>query len=509
MKKFLALALTLAVAMPAAADTGAAARAKAIAPFIDGQTFAVARVDVKKLNAAGLIGAFGPYEGIDVAGAKELQTQADQWLSDFAAAGGREVYVVFSLTDVPNAPVVIVPLGEKADAKALGDLLKKPLGFWGGSRGEKIGGAVVAGNDAAKARLRSLKPADRPELAAALDAAGDGAAQVALIPPPDLIRVFGEMMPTLPKEVGGAPSKPLTRGLKWAAVGLDLAPGIALRLTAQAADAASAEALKEALAKALKALGEQKAVRAALPDIDKILGAAPEVAGDRVTLALDEKQAHALLGPLVRQSVRLAARAEFSKHLRQLALAAISYADRHETRLPAVANFGKEGKPLLSWRVHLLPYLGEEKLYKEFHLDEPWDSEHNKKLIEKMPEVYRGTSRKLNEAGKTVYLAPVGKNVAFTGGPTGRRFPTEFSDGTANTILLVQADEAHAVVWTKPDDLAVDPAKPHEGLGRESGSFVVVTADDSVHFLRPAISKETLWAAFTPGGDEVLGSDWD
>jgi hypothetical protein len=510
MHKFLALALALTVVVPAAADTGAGARAKAIAPFIDDQTFAVARLDLTKLNAAALVGASGPYEGIDEAGAKALQAGVERWLGDFAKAGGRDLYVVFSLADVPSVPVVIVPLGDKADAKALGDLLKTPMGPWGGWAGEKIGGAVVAGSDEAKARLRSLKPADRPDLGAAFAAAGDGPAQVALIPPPHLVRVVDEMMPALPKEVGGGSGKPLVRGLKWAALGLGGAPAMSPRLTVQSPDAASAKALNDALGKALKAIGEQKALRAVLPEFDKLFGSlAPEVVRDQVVLSLDDKQTRALMEPAVRHFVRVAARAEFSRHLRQLALATITYADQHETRLPAVANFDKGGKALLSWRVHLLPYLGEQELYKEFHLDEPWDSDHNKKLLDRMPRVFRGRSQKLNEAGKTVYLAPVGKNAAFTGGATGRHFPTEFADGTSNTILLVQVDEAHAVEWTRPEDLAVDPAKPHQGLGRESGGFMVALADGSVHFVPLTVSKETLWAAFTPGGDELLGRDWD
>src|SRR5947207_661102 len=49
---------------------------------------------------------------------------------------------------------------------------------------------------------------------------------------------------------------------------------------------------------------------------------------------------------------------------------------------------GKDGKPLLSWRVAILPYLAEKKLYDEFKLDEPWDSKHNIKLLEKMPKPY-------------------------------------------------------------------------------------------------------------------------
>jgi hypothetical protein len=193
--------------------------------------------------------------------------------------------------------------------------------------------------------------------------------------------------------------------------------------------------------------------------------------------------------------------------LTKLALASHQYADGHGGAFPAAANFDKGGKPLLSWRVHLLPLLGEEKLYKEFHLDEPWDSDHNKKLVARMPGVYQGASRRMNAAGKTLFLAPVGKDVAFSGGAKGRTF-AEFQDGTSNTILFVLADDAHAVEWTRPEDLKIDLDKPDAGLARTPGGLLVALADGSVRFLKPTTSKETLRAAFTIAGGEKMGKDW-
>jgi hypothetical protein len=74
-------------------------------------------------------------------------------------------------------------------------------------------------------------------------------------------------------------------------------------------------------------------------------------------------------------------------HLKQLALAILNFADRNK-RFPAVGSFDASGQPLLSWRVHVLPYLDEAELYKQFRLDEPWDSPHNSQLISKMPEAF-------------------------------------------------------------------------------------------------------------------------
>jgi len=511
MHKPLVIALTLALVLPAAAaDNDAETHAKTIAPFLDEQTFAVVRLDLTKAKAGDLLAAFGPFTGMEAAGAKDLETALDRWLGDFAKAGGREVYLVFSLADVPDFPFVVVPLAEGADADKIADLLKIGFGPLGGRPGEKRGSAVFAGSPAAGDRLRSLKPAARPELATAFAAAGDGIVQAAVIPPPHLARVFDEMMPVLPKEAGGGPSKPLTHGLKWAALGLDAPPKMTLRLTIQSPDAASAKAFNDALGKLLKALGELKEVREALPQFEKLAPMVQSaVEGDRLALSLEREKGLAVVEPLVRRAVQVAGRRGAASNLRQLVLAVHNYADGHKGYFPPVASSDKAGKPLLSWRVHLLPSLGQEQLYKEFHLDEPWDSEHNKKLIAKMPDVFRGPNPRLNEQGKTVYLAPVGKDVAFTGNATGRRMPAEFLDGTSNTILFVEADDAHAVEWTRPEDLKVDLDKPHAGLGQRWGRFVVATADGYVHFLKPTISKQTLRYAFEVNDGQPLGSDWD
>ena len=49
---------------------------------------------------------------------------------------------------------------------------------------------------------------------------------------------------------------------------------------------------------------------------------------------------------------------------------------------PPAYSVDKDGRPLHSWRVLLLPYLDEEELYKQLRLDEPWDSPHNKAVFD-------------------------------------------------------------------------------------------------------------------------------
>ncbi|MCL4191413.1 MAG: DUF1559 domain-containing protein, partial [Thermoguttaceae bacterium] len=101
----------------------------------------------------------------------------------------------------------------------------------------------------------------------------------------------------------------------------------------------------------------------------------------------------ALLLPAVQAAREAARRSQSMNNLKQIGLAMHNYYDSYRT-LPAQANYDPQGKPLLSWRVQLLPFLEQQALYAQFHQDEPWDSAHNKTLIDKMPPVYRSASSK-------------------------------------------------------------------------------------------------------------------
>jgi hypothetical protein len=496
----------LVLSAPAPAEDFGAARAKALAPYIDEQTVAVVRIDLAKLDADELFKLLREVGGLDADDEKELKPPVAGWLGAFKKAGGRELNYVFGLAG-RGEPFVVVPLGEGADAKALDGLLNNnnvaPLGAR-----MRLRGALVAGDKDLVDHIRKMKPADRPELAKAFAAAGDGAVQAVLMPPPQLVKLIDEKAPGLPKELGGGSTRPFTQSIQWAALGLDAPPKLAVRLTVQSPSDDAAKVLNESGVGLLKAVTSLKEVRAALPGIDKAAAlVSPVREGSRLAQTWDDKQAGEALAPLVRWATTEAVRTPASNNLHQLLIAAHNYADTNGGTLPAFANFDKAGKPLLSWRVHLLPYLDQDALYKEFHLDEPWDSEHNKKLIAKMPAVFRGRNGKLNEQGKTTFLAPTGKGTAWPG-TTAMRFPAGFPDGTSNTILLVLADDAHAVEWTKPEDLKIDPDKPHAGLGKRAGAFLVGMADGSPRAVKPTVSKETLRNAFDPADGNPLGDDW-
>src|SRR5207253_5726964 len=133
------------------------------------------------------------------------------------------------------------------------------------------------------------------------------------------------------------------------------------------------------------------------------------LAGDRVEINVTEEVLLAAALPLAKKVTESAGREELTNNLKQIAIAFHNYASAHRDHFPAAAIYSKDGKPLLSWRVALLPYLEQDNLYKQFKLDEPWDSEHNKKLIARMPKVFASSpDPKLTAAGKTTFVVPVG-----------------------------------------------------------------------------------------------------
>jgi hypothetical protein len=198
----------------------------------------------------------------------------------------------------------------------------------------------------------------------------------------------------------------------------------------------------------------------------------------------------------------LAQRTHCLNNLKQIGLALHNYHDVYG-KFPAVANFDKQGKPLLSWRVHLLPYLEQDALYKQFHLDEPWDSENNKKLIPVMPPVFNCPASKTG-LGMTTYLAPVSKEAIFTGDSRASRI-ADIADGTSNTVIVVDADDKQAVTWTKPEDLRYDLKQPWTGLiGHHGDACLTLFADGSVRALRQTIRPDMLNGLFTRAGGEVV-----
>lgn len=146
--------------------------------------------------------------------------------------------------------------------------------------------------------------------------------------------------------------------------------------------------------------------------------------------------------------------------LRRVGRAIVAY-EKEKGHFPLAFNRGPDGRPLLSWRVHLLPYLDEDDLYDKFRLDEPWNSDDNRKLIAEMPAVFEVPE--LAGTGLTPVLTPYAP-FTMMGGETPRT--RDQVAGPLNRVTaVVEVDLDCVSPWTRPQDLPVSVKQPLPCLG--------------------------------------------
>ncbi len=161
--------------------------------------------------------------------------------------------------------------------------------------------------------------------------------------------------------------------------------------------------------------------------------------------------------------------------MKQIGVAMQNYASTYSNAFPSAEG----GKPPISWRVRLLPFLDYDALYKKYHFKEPWDSPYNLEWAKDMPKVYQTPGRP--DDGKTCSMVFLGKGTALDGRSIyndprnlngirydpGANIPMAWiNDGTSHTILVVEAGPEKAVPWSKPEDLPFDPVNPLAALGQ-------------------------------------------
>ena len=181
-------------------------------------------------------------------------------------------------------------------------------------------------------------------------------------------------------------------------------------------------------------------------------------------------------------------------------MALLRYEDEHGSLPPAIVH-GKDGQPLYSWRVLLLPYVEEDELYAQFHLDEPWDSEHNLPLLSRMPHTYKAPwTREVDvPPHHTVVHVFVGPGTPFESNQKIRL--KDFKDGRSNTLLFVEAGKP--VPWTKPEELTFDPKHPIQLQGLFRNGFRAGMADGGRRYVARDTASAFLRKAITHSGGEI------
>ena len=442
------------------------ARARALAPFVDPDVLAVVQLDLARLDVGRWRPAW-PAIGRPASVAERVRLLS-AWSEGLKQAGAREVFVVVSLDDLPGPPVVVVPLSPGSDAARIGRLLcgrgdpSSPPMF---PTCATIHDAVVAGTPQAIERVRDLKPARSPRAGRRLRRGGGRDDRPADRPHPlarDPARLRGGRPRAAPRARRRTDHRPDPRrplgGRRPRCVPAFDAPGHRLAECAGRRNPPASGACLHGPAREVAMGGRRRPPRLPAPYARSI--------GDRIRVTADADVAMGLASSIVEPVQESAIRSVCINNEKQITLALHNYHSSHTNLFPPAYSTGPDGKPLLSWRVLILPYLEQGSLYKEFHLDEPWDSPHNRALIARMPEVYRCPMESAAAAreGKTRYVAPRPEYLPPRR-PAGIGIK-EITDGTSNTIAFIDGGDDRAVTWTRPDDWDVSPAAtdPFRGI---------------------------------------------
>lgn len=505
------LILLLAVAAPLTAQEAKPADfvAKA-APFIDDQTLIVVRADLTKVQLEPFFGLLSAIKG-DEEDLALFMKETKAWMKKFAEKGGRNVFVSYGASDFPNMPCVLIPIGESPEQrKDLGELLKVAVGEDPSILIEKVHGCMAVGTKPALEALKTRKAVKRPDLDAALEIGKDGPVQMAMALSDDARKIFEQIAPTLPDELGGGSITKMTRSIKWTSVTIGNAPKFPLQITIETdghpESLNSLATSQELFSKHLVSLVSQS-----LPE--PLVGLRPKI--QRAVSGITAKNVDTKrivdwdLGAALHEFKKdvplstAAHRMRSMNNMKQLMLALHSYHDVYGQFPTDIKD--KNGKVLLSWRVRILPYLENQNLYNAFKLNEPWDSEHNKPLSKNLVKAFVSPRQK-GDLTKTTYLAPLGEGFMWDQ-PKGTRL-ADVTDGTSNTIVLLEVDDDQAVEWTKPGDFKIDPKDPKKHLlGHYPDGFLTAFGDGSVRFLKKNTTNENLIYMLTRAGGEVLPDD--
>lgn len=192
-------------------------------------------------------------------------------------------------------------------------------------------------------------------------------------------------------------------------------------------------------------------------------------------------------------------------NLKQLGLAMHNYLATYD-HFPAAAILGPDGKTVHSWRVAILPYIEQDALYRQYKLDEPWDSENNKKILAMMPAVFRHPLAPKDSTSADYYVL-TGERTVFSNKPAVKGTPiTGITDGTSNTFMIVEAKRD--IPWTKPEDIPYAADKPLPKLGGwTEGGFHAAMCDGSVHLIGGGIEERLFRAWVSRDGGEPISFD--
>ena len=333
--------------------------------------------------------------------------------------------------------------------------------------------------------VKDTKKTKRTDIVQGFDAMGSLPFGAMLFPSKDNPLDLGKIFPSLKKAKGKeGEASGILNGLKLVTLGIYLDPW-RIEMVIQTENSELANDVQKSILKAIQSIPDL--VQAQVEEVGKdpvfkalaAMVKSVSIMDDKVTIVITDFDPYFEIAARINEQNQAKAAAALSMNkVKNIATALLAY-HKDKGKFPPAATLSKEGKPLLSWRVQILPYLGHNFLYKQFRQNEPWDSEHNKKFIRRIPPSFRESQENFDK-GTTPFQAPVGIATLFNPGGTGTN-SIQIINELSNTIMLVKVPEDKTAIWTKPEDWEIDISLPAKDLLKGfSNAIVFACADGEV-----------------------------
>ncbi|WP_164101217.1 DUF1559 family PulG-like putative transporter [Candidatus Laterigemmans baculatus] len=488
----LLLLLSFLTTAPALAQPSQPTTADFIAPYLTEDTLAVVEIDLTTIDPTAIASWVHEHTEIEESQTAPAVQMVSGTLATICSAGVARVYGLLTTRELPTGGgALLVPCSNPDTVAGLLSVAAAQIPEQLAYKLHREEGLVVLASAAMWERLQAKPAAERPDLIAALTSVEDLPHRVAVAIPERLRTEVAAIWPNqVPKQFPLELSpKQLMEDFRAKAVGLKLPPEPQLTVRVATAGPEAAERIADVSRQLLALTGEP------LPT------AKVTVQAEQVVIEFSEPD---LLWALERAANPMQlARGEMQDmdQLKQIMLAMHYYHDAHG-HLPPRATATKDGKLLLSWRVMILPFLEQQALYEQFHLDEPWDSPHNLRLAETIPAPYLVSGPSLPPGHTRVRLPQIeGSLWAGNGPPLGIK---DITDGTSNTIGIAIAPPSASVPWTKPESWELDAANLIESFFGERELAAAALIDGSAHMLPRSIPSETLSRLLTHQDGQIV-----
>jgi prepilin-type processing-associated H-X9-DG protein len=323
--------------------------AQVLGPCIDDQAFAVVHLDLEKLNLDAFVnqalGLVSEHTGPDTAkhiqdNLKNFQAQAGAQLNDLLKAGGRDIFMVFSMYDFPYF-FVAVPIHSANDQAGLHQQIQKiAKDFNAGDIEIHVSdGLILAGLERTIARLKTASPVRSQALAAGFQACANTTVQVVLFPSSDQRRILTEMLPPISNESDRIQWTTLSNDLQWAALGLNGPPSISLNITIQSQNAEGADRVLTFIEKLYALAGQNPQAREFMPKLDQVLKLlTPRRYGKRLLLQVDSTAADTIIknfvAPSLMQAHAVATRYACGTNMSGIGKALLIYSNDYNDQFP-------------------------------------------------------------------------------------------------------------------------------------------------------------------------------